>query len=147
MKVYRFQQSERPLPAILLLTHGVLGVSIAQSAQMILSELENVAVLALEEGDDPEAYGEALGKLVDEYGGNALLLVDLVGGTPGNQAMQLLKDRPQLCAVGGLNLTMLIEAVYEREQNSGATLAQHLTEVAKNGIADLTQIVATLLKT
>lgn len=147
MKVYRFQQSERPLPAILLLTHGVLGVSIAQSAQMILSEMENVAVLALEEGDDPEAYGEALRKLVDEYGGDALLLVDLVGGTPGNQAMQLLKSRPQLCAVGGLNLTMLIEAVYEREQRTGAALAEYLTETAKNGIADLTQIVAGLLKT
>ncbi|MCK6436801.1 PTS sugar transporter subunit IIA [Rivihabitans pingtungensis] len=98
---------------ILIVTHGNLGVTLAECAQHILQrELPHLAVMAVDKNDDPDrklAEARELVRGLDD-GSGVLLLSDIFGGTPSNIASRLIEPG-HIEAVAGVSLPMLVRSL------------------------------------
>lgn len=98
---------------ILIVTHGNLGVTLAECAQHILQrELPHLAVMAVDKNDDPDrklAEARDLVRGLDD-GSGVLLLSDIFGGTPSNIASRLIEPG-RVEAVAGVSLPMLVRSL------------------------------------
>lgn len=122
---------------IILASHGDFAVGILQSATMIVGEQENIAAVTLQPSEGPDdirAKIEAAAKSFDTE--EVLLLADLWGGTPFNQATTLFdQHQEQWAIVAGLNLPMVIEAITSRfAMDSSHDIARAIVPVAKENI-------------
>lgn len=123
---------------ILIATHGSFCQGLIDTAAMILGSLENVQALPLIPGDDPEAYLAKMANFVESQDGNVIILVDVVGGTPYNSVMKLSREY-ELCAIAGVSLPMLIEAIELRSNLKNMDEASNaIAEVGKSGVQDMT---------
>lgn len=122
---------------IIVATHGEFGQDMVATLQMILGSSEGVLAIALLPSESLEGFKskmeEALKKIDPENRG-ALVLVDMVGGTPFNVAMLTSQTRP-LQVVTGVNLPMLIKAATSQDEPDLETLAVETQKVAREGIA------------
>lgn len=64
-----------------------------------------------------------------DTGDGVLFLTDLLGGSPTNRAINILLKRPKAEIICGTNLSMIINAVLEREEFS----LKELTELLASG--------------
>jgi len=64
------------------------------------------------------------------------LIVDLLGGTPGNVAVNLTQEFPELHVISGLNLPMVINYANQKFIGSDIKIADLLKE-SKEGIVDV----------
>ena len=98
---------------ILIVTHGNLGVTLAECAQHILQrELPHLAVMAVDKNDDPDrklAEARELVRGLDD-GSGVLLLSDIFDGTPSNIASRLIEPG-HIEAVAGVSLPMLVRSL------------------------------------
>lgn len=123
---------------IILATHGNFAPGIAQSVSMIFGDQPNVAAVSLLPSEGPDdirrKMEEAIARFDDPE--QVLILADLWGGTPFNQANGLIAGHEDTWAiVAGLNLPMLIEAYGSREVVKNAhELAMAISVAAKDGI-------------
>lgn len=124
---------------ILLASHGGFADGIAQSAQMLFGEQDNFAHVTLSPDEGPEDIHDKMEQSIASFSdqNEVLLLVDLWGGTPFNQANTLLEDHPNWAIVTGMNLPMVVEALTQRLTNPDATAHQVATAIinsARDGI-------------
>ena len=123
---------------IILASHGKFANGILQSGSMIFGEQQNVAAVTLmpsEGPDDVKAKMEAaIASFEDPE--EVLFLVDLWGGTPFNQANNLLEaHKDKWAIVAGMNLPMVIEAYASRfSMNTAHEIAAHIIAIAKDGV-------------
>lgn len=97
---------------ILILSHGKFCEEIIRSAEMIVGKNPNLYSVPLLEEDDHETYSDKILKRIDSFKEEPfLIIVDIVGGTPFNCSMQLMKKYP-ICLITGLSLAMLLEAYF-----------------------------------
>ena len=102
---------------VVVATHGEFGNALISTMRMILGEVEGVASASLSAEDSMESFQAKLEKAltaVDPSGLGALVLVDMLGGTPFNVAVQLAQKR-KLNVITGVNLPMLIKIVSHPE--------------------------------
>lgn len=123
---------------IILVSHGDFAQGIMQSGAMIFGDQENVTAITLTPSEGPE---DVKAKIKDaaasfEDPDNVLILVDLWGGTPFNQANTLFEEHKENWAiVTGLNLPMLIEAYGDRlSMDTAHEIAAHIYGSARDGI-------------
>ncbi|BDR60016.1 mannose/fructose/sorbose PTS transporter subunit IIA [Lactobacillus xylocopicola] len=124
---------------IVLASHGGFADGIAQSAQMLFGEQDNFAHVILTPDEGPD---DIKGKMEDAIASfdsqdEVLLIVDLWGGTPFNQANSLLEEKPAWAVVSGMNLPMVVEALTQRMTNPEATAHEVATAIitpAQEGI-------------
>ncbi|WEV51400.1 mannose/fructose/sorbose PTS transporter subunit IIA [Lactobacillus sp. ESL0731] len=124
---------------ILLASHGGFADGIAQSAQMLFGEQENFAHVTLSPDEGPEDIHGKMEQAIASFSdqNEVLMLVDLWGGTPFNQANTLLEDHSNWAIVAGMNLPMVVEALTQRLTNPDATAQQVATAIiatARDGI-------------
>lgn len=129
-------KEDRRTTLILILTHGRAGEELINSAKMILGEVDSVVSLPLLPCDDPVKYQSRIGDILTQYGGKALILTDLPGGTPSNCAAAMSRNHT-VSAVSGVNLPMLIEAISLRSDLESERLVESLIDASKNGIGDV----------
>nr|SFZ88807.1 PTS system, mannose-specific IIB component / PTS system, mannose-specific IIA component [Loigolactobacillus rennini] len=128
---------------LLLMSHGNMAQETLRSAELILGKIEQATAIGLqpEEGPD-ELFADAEKALAgikpDE---SAVVLVDLLGGTPSNVVVRLLAAHPNLKIASGLNLPMLIDFVNQQLMGKTFDKAQLLT-AARNGVMDVNQALA-----
>lgn len=123
---------------IIIASHGEFANGILQSGSMIFGEQENVQAVTLMPSEGPDdlraKMEEAIASFEDQE--QVLFLIDLWGGTPFNQANNLLEEHKDTWAmVTGLNLPMVIEAYSSRfSMDSAHEIAAHIIETAKEGV-------------
>lgn len=128
---------------LLLMSHGNMAQETLKSAELILGKIEQATAIGLqpEEGPD-ELFADAEKALTgikpDE---SAVVLVDLLGGTPSNVVVRLLAAHPNLKIASGLNLPMLIDFVNQQLMGKTFDKAQLLT-AARHGVMDVNQALA-----
>ena len=113
---------------IILATHGNFATGIQQSASMIFGEQPNVAAVTLQPNEGPDDVRKKMEEAVASFEDpqQVLILVDLWGGTPFNQANGI---------VAGLNLPMLIDAYASRMMmDTAQELAVQISGSAKEGV-------------
>ncbi len=121
---------------IVVATHGEFGQDMVATLQMILGSSEGILAIALLPSESLEGFKtkmEEVLKKVDPENQGALVLVDMVGGTPFNVAMLTAQTRP-LQVVTGVNLPMLIKVATSQDEPDLETLAVETQKVAREGI-------------
>ncbi len=122
---------------IILASHGGFADGIFQSAEMIFGKQKDAAHVILKPDEGPDDLRAKLEKAVASFSdqNEVLLLIDLWGGTPFNQANNLLDGHPNWAIVTGMNLPMVIEALSARMSAKTAhEVAKKIIEPARSGI-------------
>ena len=128
---------------ILLVSHGACCEGLLDTLSMVAGEQADVQALPLAEGMDPDACREQIECWLDGYGENALIMIDVLGGTPFNQVMRLGRSRT-IHAVTGMNVPMALEAVVMRNSMAPTELVDYLCASAPDGIQSVERLLAAL---
>ncbi|MDP4084048.1 MAG: PTS sugar transporter subunit IIA [Bacillota bacterium] len=126
--------------AIVIMTHGEFGSELIKSVEMIMGPQENVCALALRPGDSVDNLRNKAALIVEknnEKGLETVVMVDLMGGSPGNVALSLLAKN-DLKILTGVNMPMLIEllAFYKNDEDTN-TLLETIKQTGMDGIKKL----------
>lgn len=127
---------------IVLAAHGPLPAAFLESSGMILGDLPQVASLSLMPGDSLEGLVERLQAAVGEVntGDGVLVLLDMFGGTPANATALLSQQMPNVCAITGMNLPMLLETFTARMNTDKLEeLANQALSGGQSGIIDVVE--------
>lgn len=109
---------------IIIAAHGTLSNGLVDAVELIMGGTEQIITYNLLQGDDVQVFGskitETLEGLEEEQG--AVILTDLVGASPYNQALMavdsLAEEKQQNCFVlSGVNLPMVIEALILKDED------------------------------
>ena len=124
---------------IILASHGDFAKGILQSGSMIFGEQENVAAVTLEPSKGPEDIRRQMEEAIASFENQdeVLFLVDLWGGTPFNQASNLMNENPDKpwAIVSGMNLPMVIESYANRfSMDKARDIAAAVIGTAKDGV-------------
>ncbi|WP_242269358.1 PTS sugar transporter subunit IIA [Bacillus cereus group sp. BfR-BA-01352] len=126
---------------ILILSHAGVASGLKKAAQMILGEQKNLHALELTEENGITSFSDQLQEFLERWSENQsnklLIFADLKGGTPFNQAVfwaSKLKLNQRISIISGVNLPIVIEAIYCNQEKSLEELSEELIEGAKNGI-------------
>src|SRR5260221_9061495 len=95
---------------IVIAAHGDLATALVSAAELICGPCDDVHAVALQPEDSPESFAE---RLTAAFGGPdlpLLVLTDLVGGTPHNVALQVVRRRSSAYVISGVNLAVVMEA-------------------------------------
>jgi PTS system mannose-specific IIA component len=118
---------------IVLVSHGGLGSELLSCAESVVGKQANVRVLGLGPSDSPDSFEGRLREVLEAWGGptGALVLSDMMGGTPCNVCLRLARDpKFHFELVTGMNLPMLITALANRHYMPLPQLAQKLVDDA-----------------
>ena len=124
---------------LILISHGNMACETLKSAEMIVGKIENAYAVAMDADDGMLGTGRKLDDLMEKVSPkfkHCIVIVDLLGGTPCNVAIQKLVSRDDVTLLSGLNLTMVVEfamAQYEDYKK----LKEHLIEAGRDGIKDI----------
>ena len=123
---------------IVLASHGGFADGIFQSAEMIFGKQENLAHVILKPDEGPDDIRAKMERAVASFDDQdqVLFLIDLWGGTPFNQANNLVKEHEDTWAiVSGMNLPMVIEALGQRMASDNAhDIAKAIVKPGRDGI-------------
>lgn len=123
---------------IILASHGSFADGIFQSGEMIFGQQENVAHVTLMPSEGPDDIRAKMEDAIKSFDDpeEVLFLVDLWGGTPFNQANNLVEQHKDKWAiVAGMNLPMVIEAYASRfSMEKAQEIAAHLVSAGKDGV-------------
>lgn len=127
---------------ILVLTHGDFGRELIRTAEMIMGPQEGIHFISLLCEDSLVEYAARVEGTVSAMPADSIVFVDILGGTPSNTIAALFQ-KYKMRIFSGINLPMLIEAIYicgceEREEAN-----DRIVEVGLNGICN---VVAKLMK-
>ena len=126
------------MTGILIATHGNFAPGVLQSASMIFGEQPDVAAVSLLPSEGPEDIRRKMEEAVKTFSApeQVLILVDLWGGTPFNQANGMISGHEGTWAiVAGLNLPLLIEAFASRDVvDTAQGLAAEIAASGTDGI-------------
>lgn len=123
---------------IVIATHGALADGLRSALELLMGPQEQLETLGLFHGDDPLDFEQRVRAAVErvDTGEGALVLVDILGGTPSNCAMRLLQDM-HIHAIAGVNLTAVIQAVCSREDSGLTKLSQEVLAAEDEAVVDV----------
>jgi mannose/fructose-specific phosphotransferase system component IIA len=104
------------MKGVILISHGRMAEGMADSAKLFVGdEIPQFGYVCLEEGESPDTFKEELMAKMEEVnqGDGVLILAELYGGTPCNQAATLMGKDCDLIA--GVNFGMLLQILLGRE--------------------------------
>jgi mannose/fructose/sorbose-specific phosphotransferase system IIA component len=123
-------------PSIIVATHGRFGAAMLQAAEGMLGPQESCTALFLEPGMGIEDLIWQMHQAADN--GEALFLVDMLGGTPWNAAVSLgLPQNHEVIAP--LSLPLLLEALLSRQGLPARALGSLLR--GKSGLSLASQML------
>lgn len=127
---------------IVLVSHGPLAEGLKGAAEMIVGPQERFLAIAMDPAADMDRLRAQIESAAAEAndGAGALVLVDLMGGSPANASAYLATGgTPVIC---GANLPMLLEVLTSREHMSLEELTETALQAGKDGVVNLTQLLA-----
>jgi mannose/fructose/sorbose-specific phosphotransferase system IIA component len=127
---------------IVVVSHGPFAEGLIGAAEMIVGPQTQLRAVAMQPAADVERLRADVEAAVQAVGGpnRALVLVDLLGGSPSNASAYLaVAGTPVIC---GVNLPMLLELLMAREASTPRALADQALQAGRDNIIDLGQRLA-----
>lgn len=115
---------------LILVSHGGLAEGLKSSLNMFANDkMGEVLALALKDGESVDDFTLRVRQELEVLGtdDSALVLGDIVGGSPLTTVCKVLEERGQLqttLVLGGLNLTMGLTGLVLKDSLEGKELAQ-----------------------
>lgn len=127
---------------LVVVAHGHFATGAASALELIAGKQEDVAVIDFLEGMSAQTVKDKIAaELVDQS--EVLVLSDLLGGTPFKVSTELMTEfNGKMNVLSGLNLAMLIEAVFARNMLSFDELVDKLMVTAKAGVVNAQSLFA-----
>lgn len=122
--------------AVLIITHGNFGIELLKSVQLIMGEQEDADALGLNLGDSIEDLRNKAKEIIvknQEAGKETIVLVDILGGSPSNIALYLVKSCG-VTLITGVNMLMLIELFSSRDSEESNDLVEKMISSGIEGI-------------
>lgn len=130
---------------IIVITHGELADAFRKTLFSIVGEKENFEILSITTNMTLETLcsnlKDTINKLKTDY---IVIFTDAIGGSPCNASLFLCREYKNIYVVSGVNLSMLISAVYLRENFSFDSVEVYIEKVieeAKKGICNVNKIL------
>jgi PTS system mannose-specific IIA component len=104
--------------AALIITHGDFGKELLKSVEMIMGEQENLNALGLSLGESVDQLRSTADNIIVENQNrvmDTIVLVDILGGSPSNVGLYLLKKYKDIKLITGVNMLILVEFLQSRE--------------------------------
>ena len=121
------------LNKVLIITHGLFGIELKKSAEMIMGEQENVEALGLIPGQSVDELLEIV-KKNEADGFHPVVMVDLMGGSPSNVALMTCLKEVDCDVLVGVNMPMLIAAISGLTFQEDSELAESAFAEGQNGM-------------
>ena len=127
--------TDRPIPGVVVVTHGQLATELLNAAEMIVGDLPACTAVSIGWHDDVTVAHAAIAAAIAKVdrGAGVLILTDMFGGTPSNLAMTFLTEG-KVEVVTGVNLPMLIKLAGLAQQPDLLAVARELREDGRNAI-------------
>jgi mannose/fructose-specific phosphotransferase system component IIA len=125
------------MKAVLILSHSTLAKGLYEATKLFIGDNVNqFDYLGLQPQDDPSEFGLLIEEKIKtlDSGDGVIILVDLMGGSPGNQAMKFVNDKIDI--ITGVNLPMVLDLILKRNNEMTINIAE-IVETSKSGIEDL----------
>lgn len=122
---------------IVIVSHGPLAEGLKGAAEMIVGPQERFRAIGMDPAADLDRLRGEIEAVVAEVAGadGALVLVDMMGGSPSNASAYLaVSGTPVIC---GVNLPMLLEMLTTRESTTVSELAELALQAGKESILNL----------
>ena len=119
----------------IVITHGALAESLVKVLKSIAGDVDMIKTVAVQENDTTEEISGILVKMVGTVDGGkgVIIFTDMLGGTPSNVALPLLKEG-RVDIMAGVNLPVLLKFVNHRADKGLGELALLLKECARESI-------------
>ncbi|MEA4906887.1 MAG: hypothetical protein VB089_04665 [Anaerolineaceae bacterium] len=137
-------ETSASIPGILILSHGPLCTAIIKSAEMINGDVEGVAALPFEEGQNVDDYARQAKEIFENMPEGSIVFLDLFSGTPFNQLIMQCAGK-LINGLCGVNLPMLLEALILRESMSGAELIKALESPVRASIVNVGEFMSKVI--
>jgi mannose/fructose/sorbose-specific phosphotransferase system IIA component len=124
---------------VIFVGHGGYAAGVRDAVEMILGEQSHVATVSLAPDGSTEQVAADVTAIIEKSGspgGAALVLADLMGGSPANAVGLLALRNPELHLVSGLNLPMALEVLTSTEETA-AGLASVAANAGRDGVIDV----------
>lgn len=131
---------------IVLISHGELAQGVRHAAEMVFGATDHVKVVSLSPDTEPEDFRTNLDETIEDLDApdQLLILADLWGGTPFNQAVLARDTHPDWIIVTGLSLPLFVEAyAMAMSSNSSCDIARHIVAEAHKSIRIVPEEVLT----
>ncbi|MBE6082182.1 MULTISPECIES: PTS sugar transporter subunit IIA [Tissierellales] len=122
---------------VLIITHGNFGIELLKSAEMIMGDQEDAAALGLRLGESVDDLRNKVEEIIVENqkaDKDIIILVDILGGSPSNVSLYMLKKYGNIELITGVNMLMLIEIFQSRESEELDKLIEKAIDSTVNGI-------------
>ncbi|GHA53053.1 PTS galactosamine/N-acetylgalactosamine transporter subunit IIA [Photobacterium aphoticum] len=119
--------------------HINFATGMGSAVKAIAGEQDQMAFIDFVETMSTEELEVALreaAKQVDD-GEGVLFLTDIPGGSPCNRAMSILMDTDNVELLAGVNLPMIANAAFEREDSTLPELVETLLEIGHSCLQDM----------
>lgn len=124
--------------ALILMSHGGMAKEVLKSAEMIVGTISNAYAVSMDQNEGMSGISLKLDLVLNETADlkHIFVIVDLLGGTPCNTAVQKLAYMNNVTLLSGLTLGMIVEFAMS-QYDDYEELKQHLIEVGRSGIKDI----------
>ncbi|MFV0255074.1 MAG: PTS sugar transporter subunit IIA [Erysipelotrichaceae bacterium] len=122
------------MKGILLVSHGFYAEELKKSLKMIAGNVDNICTACLEETDGPDQFTEKIKTLEAKLNNYQEVIVfsDLLGGSPGNTALQYLITKNNYSFIAGMNFPMVLTSLLESNSS-----IENIIQAGKDGIVDV----------
>ena len=129
---------------IVLVGHGHFATGIYSSLQLIAGDQENVEAIDFVEGMSADEHKQKI-LLAISNEEKVLILSDLLGGTPFKVSSTIMVENPTktMNVLSGLNLAMLMEAVFARMAHGFDEVADKAVAAAQSGVVNGKELFST----
>jgi mannose PTS system EIIA component len=132
---------------IVLVTHGNLAGELMNVCTGIAGVCSQVSIVSFTAGEPRQVLCDKVEQTIRaaDKGDGVLILVDSFGGSPSTICLGVHTTFP-IEIISGVNLAMLVEAVYNCGKLSLPELAKRVEEAGRKGIINATELYRAKLK-
>lgn len=133
--------------ALLIVTHGNLGVEMLKAAVMIKGEITNCTALSVDQTMGLPEITKELVTDIKKYdrGQGVMIFTDLFGGTPSNISLSYLKEG-RVEVITGVNLPMLLKFIEIRDKEPLKIAAPLVADYGRKNIYLASEILSRKIK-
>lgn len=122
------------MKGLIIATHGQLSIGLKDAANLITGMGDRIVALSLNREDNLDDFEKKFLETLSEYSSTgALVLVDMVGGSPYNVALKYI-DSHNIHVIAGANLMMTIEVLSSLDNLSIKELSAHAKRVGRESV-------------
>ena len=127
---------------ILIVTHKELAEALINVWDLIMGRGEGVQAVSLDPNDSPEVSRQKIQRALAQVnnGSGVIILTDMLGGTPSNQALPFLQEG-KVEVITGVNLPMLMKLPQIRQKTDLREAATALKQSGQKGITVASEVL------